>query len=160
MDSNNNFEIIKADLSHEAAVLALLDEFRTFVSEIVDGEKKVSTTAVDNGAEMFKQIVADPNSAVFVAEVGEELVGVVTIHKIPVMRRGYYRGEIEEIFVRPEQQGTGVATALMKAVLDWSRENYIRAINLESHEKLERAHHFYAKVGFTHYGKAFIYRFE
>ena len=143
-------EIIKADKSHKKYVLTLLDDFRTACNAIIDPKKKyVSTTAKDNGGSTFDSVINSPSSAIFLAKEGNDYIGIVTIYKIPQIRKGEYCGEIEEMYVNQKYQGKGVAQLLIDAVIDWAKKEGMSNIRLESSIELKRAHRFYEKAGFS-----------
>lgn len=147
---------IRADKSHKEHVLRLLDEFRTECAATVSPAKKlVSTTAREAGGDLFDNTITSSNSAIFLVVHGNKYVGIVTIYKIPQIRKGVYCGEIEEMFVEPDYQGIGVAQLLINSAVDWAKEEKIKTIRLESSNELKRAHSFYKKAGFTQYGHAY-----
>jgi len=149
-------EIIKADKSHKKYVLKLLDDFRTACNAIIDPKKKyVSTTAKDNGGSTFDNVINSTSSAIFLAKQGNEYIGIVTVYKIPKIRKGEYCGEIEEMYVNQNFQGKGVAQLLIDAVIDWAKKEGMVTIRLESSNELKRAHGFYEKVGFSFHARGY-----
>lgn len=153
-------QIIKANKSHKQIVLELLDDFRTEISNLLDKEPEKSTVARENGQDFFDKIISSDDSAVFLAQEANEFVGITTVNKIPVLRKGYFRAEVEEMYVNPKFHGQGVAQALIKEVEQWAKENNIPIIHIESAEGLGRAHAFYKKVGYSPYGKVFMKKFN
>ena len=140
-------------------VLQILDEFRSAVSKLIDpASTKTFQDAQDCGEELFMQTIKNPDAQIFVAEEGDNLVGILTIYKIPVLRKGEFRAEIEEMFVRNELQGKGISQMLMNMAKKWCKENNIKVITLESGNELSRAHSFYKKEGFEEYAKGFKFR--
>ncbi len=149
-------EIIRADKSHKDIVLELMDEFRTEVTKIVDPlSKTVSQTARQHGSDLFYDVVLSKTGAIFLAKNNDKFVGIVTIYKIPQIRKGMYVGEIEEMYVGPAYQGKGAASLLVEAVLGWAKDEGLKVVRLESSSVLERAHKFYEKSGFKNYGSAY-----
>lgn len=148
-------KIIKAGINDKDLVLPLLDQFRTEVNK-VNGLDKVSSTAIELGAKIYQDVVNNSNSAIFLAlDDDGKGVGVITVNKNPVLRKGEFKAEIEELFIRPDCQGKGTGTALVSAVEKWSKENNISYIELISGNELVCAHKFYNKLGFVEYGKGF-----
>jgi len=148
--------INKADKTHKQIVLKLLDDFRTECHRIINPEKKiVSTTAQENGGQLFEKMVDSPTSAIFLAEDSGKYIGVATVNALPQFRYGRYIAEVEEMFVYPEHQGKGVAIELLNTVEKWAKEHTMSYIRLESGNELARAHGFYEKAGFRHYAKAY-----
>ena len=149
-------EIIKAGKKDKAVVLQLLDEFRTECLRIISpGETTVFTTAAEFGGFIFDQVVESNASAIFIAILHNEPVGILTIYKIPRIRRADHCAEIEEMYVTPAYQGTKIANELLAASINWAKENNITTIRLESNNALKRAHSFYEKNGFLNYDKAY-----
>jgi hypothetical protein len=61
-------EIIKADKSHEAVVLELLDQFRTHCAQLISPENiAISTTAKEQGRHVFEKIIDADSSAIYLA---------------------------------------------------------------------------------------------
>ncbi|XOU94924.1 MAG: GNAT family N-acetyltransferase [Candidatus Kerfeldbacteria bacterium] len=149
-------KIQKATESDKDGVLKILDEFRDACMKIISPEKEfISTTAKNHGSKVFDNIIDSPYSAIFIAKEKNEYQGIITIHKVPRLRRGTYYAEIEEIFVKDEFQGTEIAQKLIEATEKWSKENNIEVIHLKSGIELKRAHSFYKKVGFRHYAEGY-----
>jgi GNAT superfamily N-acetyltransferase len=147
--------IKEAGVEDKDIVLSLLDQFRTEVNKI-NGSEKVSTTAVEFGSMLFPDVINNNNSAIFLAlDDKDGGIGIATINKNPVLRKGKYKAEIEEFFIKPESQGQGIGTSLLKAVEKWSKENDVSYIELISGNELVCAHKFYNKNGFVDYGKGF-----
>ena len=150
-------KIIKADRTHKDEVLRLLDDFRTLCVEILKSEPGyVSTSAKEVGGPVYDQVIDTDQSAIFLVKENDRYIGVATVHMIPQIRKGGYCAEIEEMYVEPDFQGKGVAQELMAAILNWAKQNNIDTIRLESDNGLARAHRFYEKHGFEHYGRAYI----
>ena len=128
---------------------------------IIDPSQKfISNSAIKIGGNLFDKIINSPNSAIFLAIENQKAIGIVTIHKIPQIRKGTYCGEIEEMFVIPEYQGKGTALHLLNTCINWAKQQNINIIRLESSNDLQRAHGFYEKSGFRFYGRAYELKFE
>lgn len=138
-------------------VLSILDDFRTVCRGIIDpGNKEVCTAAKEKGAPIFTHVINDPeHGAVFLAFDNAKCIGAISIYKIPQIRKGVYRAEIEEMYAAPDYHGKGVGAMLMKRAEQWARENDIVTIQLISNFHLKRAHNFYAKMGFVETSKSF-----
>lgn len=89
-------------------------------------------TAADS-ARIFREVIA-PDSAIWVAEQGDVLLGFVAI-------RGSY---IDRMYVRPAAQRGGVGTALLAK----ARELSPSGLELHTHQGNRRARRFYEKHGF------------
>ena len=56
--------------------------------------------------------------------------------------------ELKRFFVRPEQRGTGVADALIAALLAHAATSRVRLVRLETGDKQQAARAFYRRHGF------------
>lgn len=99
-------KILRATLDHETEVLKLLDAFREFCGRKIFKEPNfISTTAQDSGGAVFREVIRNENGAIFLAQDGMDFIGIVSIYKIPQIRKGCSCGEIEEIYVSESWQG-------------------------------------------------------
>lgn len=147
-------EIIQANSTHRKAVIDLLDEFIVVCNKLV--WKDVPSFERKNYEnEVFDTKIMSADSVIFLAKENDSYIGIITLHKISLIRRWIYDAEIEEMFVKETYQWTEVAQKLLDTGIAWVKENNIRSIQLKSHDLLHRAHKFYEKNGFTSYGKAF-----
>jgi len=58
-------------------------------------------------------------------------------------------GELKRFFVTPERRGTGVADALLDALLDYARGHELDLVRLETGDKQRAAIAFYRRHGFV-----------
>ncbi len=77
------------------------------------------------------------------ARVAGVLVGVAGLEV-----QGAGLGELRRFFVRPEHRGTGVADALIAALLAHARAAGVQLLRLETGDKQEAAQAFYRRHGF------------
>jgi GNAT superfamily N-acetyltransferase len=84
-------------------------------------------TSVEAGAADFEKQLKDENAAVFLACRRNEIIGVMRVipsmqseFKLPVFDEGTC--SINMAFVSEDCRGTGIAPALLNAILDWGRE--------------------------------------
>ena len=148
-------KIVQATKEHKEIVLDLLDEFKAVIYSTYDDkyrhEKKIDTAMY----EMFDTVIDLPYYAVFLAYEWETYVWVVTMSKIPQLRKWLWYVEIEELFVLQEFQWSGAAQWLLSAVEKTAKDRKVEQIRLESWHHLERAHAFYEKCWFENYGSAY-----
>jgi len=78
------------------------------------------------------------------ARVAGRLVGVAGVEV-----QGDGLGELKRFFVRPEQRGTGVAEALITALLAHAAASRVRLVRLETGDKQQAAQAFYRRHGFA-----------
>lgn len=76
----------------------------------------------------------------------EELVGTIALKDV-----GNGIGALRKMFVKKAYRGRerGIAAALMRTLLEWSRKNGVEEIYLGTVECYHAAHRFYEKMGFT-----------
>ena len=153
---DGQMKIIKADQSHADIVLTLLDQFKTQCKRLSSpGSDFVSTTAREQWASIFRELVDSDKFVIYLALDGEKYIWIVTACLIPQMRNASCIVEIEDMFVLPQYQWSWAATQLMDAVVSWAKLKWAIAIRLESANELERAHGFYRKYWFVSYWTAF-----
>jgi len=97
--------------------------------------------------------LTNQDRAVFVATERDEPVGIITgrIHTtlpIRVLRR---QGHISNMFVVPELRKRGVATKLIRRLLNWFRERGIGDVRLATHFGNAAALKLFGKLGFQEY---------
>lgn len=141
-------EIIQARQQNKDGVLKFLDAFRTYVMHI-QGSWDVSHTAQDLGSEVFQEYVDSKDYTILIAIDNNTILWIITISRIPVVRKGVFHWEVQEFFVDPKLHGTLVAGDLMNAAEKWCSDNSIVSLRLESDNALKRAHWFYRKHGFV-----------
>lgn len=147
-------EIIQANSSHKKIIIDLLDEFICVCNKLVWKQAK-HQTRTDYTNPVLDSKLDSPESIIFLAKDNDTYLGVLTLHKIPIIRRWIYDAEIEEMFVQEPYHGSNVAQKLLDSGVLWAKDNNIRSIQLKSHDLLLRAHKFYEKNWFSSYGKAF-----
>ena len=97
----------------------------------------------------FRAIAADPNHALYVAELAGAPVGSFQLSFLPVVaRRAAWRGMIESVRVAPEHQGRGIGAAMMRFAIDLCRERGCSLVQLMSDANRRDAHRFYERLGF------------
>ncbi len=145
-----------ATLADKQKVLEILDEFNDFAL-ITDGNVNSvpSSFAIKNSGDMFEEIINSDNSKIFIALVDEELVGFLEIHAVPRLRKAKRYAEIESMFVKEASRGTGIASDLMQAAIEWAKKQEFDCIRIYTGHKLKRAHAFYEKMGFAHAGRSY-----
>jgi GNAT superfamily N-acetyltransferase len=135
----NHLTIRLATPEDKSRVLNLFDQFSSFLGS--------SDTPSKIGGPLFDEIVAGPNTMIFVAEDDDQLVGLATFYLLPNIRHAWHRGHIEDLFVSPSIQGKGIGSAIFSAVKDYCHEHNIHVIKLDSGNELTAAHRFYEKQG-------------
>lgn len=150
-------KISSATQQNMTEVLELLDEFREDCIFQITGEKSSSTSAVQNGSNLYNELLNREDYGIFVAiDEDNKISGIITGYLCPMLRSGEYRAEVEEFFVKTKYRGQNIAKDLMNTFFDWCSKKGVKKVNLESDNDLLRAHGFYTKYGFESKAKRFI----
>jgi len=96
------------------------------------------------------------SAAQFVAEVGRDWVGTVTVLVPEPGSVDYFgrarvdgRGLVVAVYVRPSHRGRGVLDSLMDAAAEWARGGGMTELALDVHEDNARAERAYLRAGFV-----------
>lgn len=103
----------------------------------------------------FREIDADTNNELIVAELDGEVVGTLQLTFTPSLSfQGGKRSTVESLRVDERYRGKGIGRELMLWAISRAKEAGCVSMQLTSHNSRERAHHFYEKLGFstTHVG--------
>lgn len=133
------------------AVCEMLEELHLIHSCALPGVfRKPDASAMFR--DRVEELVHEPDSAVFVAEVDGEVAGAALAvvrdspDRMAMMPRRY--GWVESIGVRERFRREGVGSALMHAAERWSRENGASTCELNVWEFNQAAIRFYESLGF------------
>src|SRR5256714_1439784 len=58
------------------------------------------------------------------------------------------RVELKRMYLRPDQRGRGLGKQLLELALDWARANHMRAVRLDTSERMVAAQRLYEANGF------------
>jgi GNAT superfamily N-acetyltransferase len=101
--------------------------------------------------EWLHTLLANPNSALFVADVGA-CVGLATVHlrdapsfEMFIRQR---HAVIDDLIVYPDWRRRGIARRLYEACEEWALERNASLVEVTVYEFNAEAHGFYASVGF------------
>ncbi len=103
-------------------------------------------------------MLADKANAAFLAWDGDRAVGVATV----TTSRGIELGrsaEMDDLYVRPEARGSGIATRLIAAVRAWCQEHDVSVLSIVVTPEAQEAHDlvaFYRKQGFDDTGRKLL----
>jgi GNAT superfamily N-acetyltransferase len=146
-----------AKLKDKKAVLSLLDELIKEVNR-TSGKPAVLTEEHElreKREKIYEELINRQDVKIFVAQEGANLLGMADLFIVPIMRRGYYQGHIEDFVVTEMIRGKGIGTAILHAIKEYCIKNNIQVIKLTSAFELEPAHKFYEKQGGKHTEKMF-----
>jgi GNAT superfamily N-acetyltransferase len=93
----------------------------------------------------LREAVESDRSAVLVADVDSQIIGVCTVYLDIVSVRFGQRCWVEDLAVHPEWRSRGVGAKLMDAAEQWARDRGASHLELDSAEVRERAHRFYER---------------
>lgn len=95
-------------------------------------------------AQRFTEYLADPQRRLLLARDGDRIIGYAML----VGPAGTAEVELSKFYLLPGQHGSGVATDLMAAALQWATDSGAHRIWLGVNRNNERAQGFYRKNGF------------
>jgi GNAT superfamily N-acetyltransferase len=93
----------------------------------------------------LREAVAGERSAVLVANVDSEIIGICTAYLDIVSVRFGQRCWVEDLAVNPDWRSRGVGARLMDAVEEWARDRGASHLELDSADGRARAHRFYER---------------
>ena len=106
-------------------------------------------TTVEEGADVWTEVLAQPGRAFLVADEDGPLVGTVDLFILPNLTHGASPiAYMENVVVDRERRGSGVGLSLVSEVERRAREAGCYKIQLISHTAREQAYRFYEAVGF------------
>ncbi|OAF02947.1 GCN5 family acetyltransferase [Bradyrhizobium centrolobii] len=131
-----------ARLGQESDLPALLDLFRA---------SDVSAAAEPaRAAEIWAEILARDNLAVFVSEAESRIVATCMLITAPNLLRGGRRhGFLENVVTHPEYQGRGHGRVVVAAALQEAWAKDCHHVLMQSGRKDPRVHRFYGACGFV-----------
>ncbi|MFY0594854.1 MAG: GNAT family N-acetyltransferase [Cognatishimia sp.] len=129
-------EVTRGD-PRDPEATALLQQSHALMQELFDPE---DNHYLEIGA------LCVPDIHFFVARTYGKILGCAAL-----ANKGQY-GEIKSMFVDAEARGTGLADALMEALIQDARGQSLAVIKLETGDLLQAAHRLYARHGFAECG--------
>lgn len=130
-----------------SAVISIADEVSDELVDAVDRLiPQLSSSSPPPGRAGLEEIVANPNTALFVARVDGAVVGSLTLafYRIPTGLKAW----IEDVVVDSSARGHGVGEALNRAALDEARRRGAKDVSLTSRPSREAANRLYQRIGF------------
>ncbi|WP_431636041.1 GNAT family N-acetyltransferase [Dyella sp. KULCS107] len=109
-------------------------------------------------ADRLASFVGSTMDAVFVAssEGGTRLIGVISVHLLPLFHTPGLLGRITSLAVRPEARCAGVGKALVTAAEGWAWAAGVVRMEVTSGDHRAEAHAFYRAVGYALDERRFI----
>lgn len=98
----------------------------------------------------LEKILSDPSAGtVYVARDQDRIVAMASLVYTVSTAEGGTAALFEDLFVLPANRGRGVATALVKFVIEEARKQGVLRLTLLTDAHNERAQSLYRKLGFT-----------
>jgi ribosomal protein S18 acetylase RimI-like enzyme len=125
------------------AVTEPTDEVRRALARLIP---QLSSSPPPN-AEQLAELVAHPDSVLFVARLDGTIVGSLTLvqYRIPTGLKAW----IEDVVVDESARGHGIGEMLNQAALDEARRRGHKGVSLTSRPSREAANRLYQRIGFT-----------
>jgi len=97
----------------------------------------------------FREIDADPNNELLVAELDGAVVGTMQLTFTPSLSfQGGRRSTVESVRVDESLRGRGIGREMMLWAIERAKERDCVSMQLTSHVERPRAHTFYERLGF------------
>ncbi|WP_457582914.1 N-acetyltransferase family protein [Ensifer canadensis] len=145
-----DLDIRKAERADLPDIIAL------FAADEVGGHgDTVEPEAFGDYLAAFERIKASPLQTLYVARLGEEVVGTFqTTLLTSLPGRGQPRLVIEAVQTRKDVRGRGIGARMMHHAIERAREEGVAKVQLSSNAARTEAHRFYERLGFvrSHYG--------
>ena len=105
----------------------------------------------------LEEIVSSDATVMFVAQLGEDVVGLITlaVFRIPTGVRAW----IEDVVVDESARGRGIGDALNQAALAEAKRRGAKTVDLTSRPSREAANRLYQRIGFVRRDTN-VYRFD
>jgi ribosomal protein S18 acetylase RimI-like enzyme len=115
-------------------------------------------------SEWYSGVLKDSRTALFVAELEAEVVGVALVElktnlDDPIFRQRRYV-YIDEIAVAASHRGQGIGRLLMERIRQWGQEQGITEIELQVWERNGHAISFYKKLGYQMWRRTMRYTID
>jgi ribosomal protein S18 acetylase RimI-like enzyme len=98
----------------------------------------------------FREIDADANQELIVAELGGDIIGTLQLIVIPSLSyQGGKRSSVESVRVDSKYRGKGIGREMMLLAIERAKERGCISMQLTSHGDRTEAHRFYERLGFS-----------
>lgn len=104
-------------------------------------------------AEKIGAMAFSENDAALVAILEDTLVGVISLHALPMFHRSGHLGRITSLVVAASRRGSGVGSALMASADAWFQSQKCVKVEVTSGGQRADAHRFYQRLGFEREGQ-------
>jgi ribosomal protein S18 acetylase RimI-like enzyme len=108
---------------------------------------QLSTSAPPPGRDGLSTIVGNTNCVLFLARLGSDIVGALTLALYPLPTG--LKAWIDDVVVDAAARGRGVGEALSVAALDEAQRRGAKEVDLTSRPEREAANRLYQRLGFV-----------
>ncbi len=135
--------------------LATRDDVPAILGLLADDELGAHPEAAGHGdlapyLAAFDDIAGAPRSALYVARMGERVVGTFQLHVVrQLSHRGGLVAQIESVHVASDVRRRGIGEAMMKHAVEEARRHACHRVQLTSNKRRSDAHRFYERLGFV-----------
>jgi GNAT superfamily N-acetyltransferase len=141
MISVRRIKVGEGELYKQIRLRALREAPYAFLSTYASALER----SAENWREQADRSAEGKDRATFFAFSEDELVGLAALYRDPDRAD---TGEILQVWIAPEQRGTGLAVTLLDEVLDWGRQNGFNRFLANVTQKNDHALRFYLRYGF------------
>jgi len=140
---NTNFRVASSD-DLPAIVRLLADDF------LGQQREDLSEPLNENYLKAFREIEADPNNELIVAELDGKVNGTLQLVVTPSLSyRGSKRSIVESVRVDSSLRGKGIGRKMMLWAIERAKQRGCVSMHLTSHNDRTDAHRFYESLGFS-----------
>jgi len=140
---NTNFRVASSD-DLPAIVRLLADDF------LGQQREDLSEPLNENYLKAFREIEADPNNELIVAELDGKVIGTLQLVITPSLSyRGSKRSIVESVRVDSSLRGQGIGREMMLWAIERAKQRGCVSMHLTSHNDRTDAHRFYESLGFS-----------
>ena len=145
--------MLNADIDAVTSVYAeVLDPSYISFSELAEGKaedfSKLSSRAPDIFRQQLAHLFDSADHGFFVATVNDDEVIGFALASLQKTEAGHMECWLDDIGVRPNWRGHGIAKALVAQVFKWGAEGQASYFLLESGVRNESAHNLFEELGF------------
>ena len=133
----------------ETAASRDIDQLVELLGMLFENEEEFAPDAAKQ-RRALEMILADPRvGRVFVAREGARILGMASLLFTVSTAQGGRAALFEDLIVLPEHRGKGIATALLRHVVETARAEGVKRITLLTDRGNKRAQALYRKLGFA-----------
>lgn len=143
-----DFEVRRAGAADLKALLPLVQAYRVFYKQEPEHDRERT---------FLEKHLRDSTSVIYIAEVNGQAVAFVQLFKTYSTVHLSNAWILEDLFVKPELRGRGIASALLATAVEHAREDGASGMFLETAYDNDTAQHVYEKAGWTREGRFYKY---